>query len=61
MYQTRKNLGSTIFRYLNNIPRKVYGNAFKNWIKRLILCVSHGGEYFEGSKIKSLALFIKRF
>ena len=33
-YQTRKNLGSTIFQCLNSIPRKDYENAFKNWIKK---------------------------
>ena len=47
-YQTRKNLSSAIFQCLNSIPRKDYENAFKNWIKRLKLCLSHGGEYFEG-------------
>ena len=47
-YQTRKNLGSAIFQCLNSIPRKDYKNAFENWIKRLKLCVSHGGEYFVG-------------
>ena len=47
-YQTRKNLGSAIFQCLDSIPRKDYENAFENWIKRLKLCVSHGGEYFEG-------------
>ena len=45
-YQTRKNLCSAIFQCRNSIPRKDY--AFENWIKRLKLCVSHGGEYFEG-------------
>ena len=33
---------------LNSIPRQDYKNAFKIWIKRLKLCVSHGGDYFEG-------------
>jgi hypothetical protein len=47
-YQMRKNLGSAIFHFLNSIPRKYYENAFKNWIKRLKLCISHGGEYFKG-------------
>ena len=47
-YQMRKNLSSTIFQCLNSIPQKDYENAFKNWIKRLKLCLSHGGEYFEG-------------
>ena len=46
--QTRKSLGSAIFQCLNSIPRKDYENAFKNWIKRLKLCLSHGSEYFEG-------------
>ena len=44
----RKSLGSAIFQCLNSIPQKDYENAFKNWIKRLKLCLSHGGEYFEG-------------
>ena len=47
-YQTRKNLGLAIFQCLNSIHRKDYENAFKNWIKRLKLYLSHGGEYFEG-------------
>ena len=47
-YQTRKNLVSAIFQCLNSIPRKDSENAFKNWTKRLKLCLSHGGEYFEG-------------
>ena len=46
--QTRKNLGPAIFQRLNSIARKDYENAFIYWIKRLKLCVSHGGEYFEG-------------
>ena len=49
-YQTRKTLGSAIFQCLKSIPRKDYENAFKNWIKRLKLCLSHGGEYFKGSR-----------
>ena len=47
-YQTRKNFGSAIFQCLKSIPRTDYENAFKNWINRLKLCLSHGGEYFEG-------------
>ena len=47
-YQMHKNLGWAIFQCLNCIPRKDYENAFENWIKRLKLCVSHGGQYFEG-------------
>ena len=47
-YQTLKNLGSAIFQCLNSIPRKDYENDFKNWIKSLKLCLSHGGEYFAG-------------
>ena len=42
------NLGSAIFQCLNRIPRKDYENASKNGIKRLKLCLSQGGEYFEG-------------
>ena len=47
-YQTCKNLGSAIFQCLNSIPRKDYEHTFENWIKRLTLCVLHGGKYFEG-------------
>ena len=47
-YQTRKNLGLAVFQCLNSVTRKDYENTFENWIKRLKLCVSHGGEYFEG-------------
>ena len=43
-----KNLDSAIFRCLNSIPQKDYENAFKNWIKRWKLCLSHGDKYFEG-------------
>ena len=42
-YQTRKNFGSAIFQCLNSILQKDYENAFENWIKRLKLCLSHGG------------------
>ena len=47
-----KNLGSAIFQCLNSIPRKDYENAFKDWIKRLKLCLSHGGEYFEELRLR---------
>ena len=47
-YKTRKDLGSAIFQCLKGIPRNDYENAFKNWIKRLKMCIAHGGEYFEG-------------
>ena len=43
-----KNLRSAFFQCLNSIPRKDYDNAFKNWIKRLKLCLSHDCQYFEG-------------
>jgi histone-lysine N-methyltransferase SETMAR len=35
-------------RLFSSILRKDYENALKNWIKRLKLCISYGGEYFEG-------------
>ena len=47
-YKTRKDLGSAIFQCLKGIHRKDYETAFKNWIKRLKLCITHKGEYFEG-------------
>ena len=46
--QNMKGLGSAIFLCLKGIPRNDYKTAFKNWIKRLKLCIAHGGEYFEG-------------
>ena len=46
-YKTRTQLGSAIFQCLKGIPREDYENAFKNWIKRLKLCIAHKGEYFE--------------
>ena len=42
----RNHLGSAIFQCLNSIHRKVYENAFKDWIRRLKLCISVGSEYF---------------
>jgi histone-lysine N-methyltransferase SETMAR len=47
-YQMRKNVGSAIFQCLKSIPRKDYENTFKNWIKGPKVCISHGGEHFEG-------------
>ena len=43
-------LGSALFQYLHSIPTKDYESAFKNWIRRLKLCISIGGEYFKGTK-----------
>ena len=49
-YTSRQALGSAVFQCLAGIPREDYENAFRRWIKRLKLCVSHKGEYFEGMK-----------
>ena len=49
-YGSRAALGSGIYQCLMGIPIKDYERAFKQWIKRLKLCISHGGEYFEGLK-----------
>ena len=46
----RKHLGSAIFQCLHSIPRKDYQNAFNDWIRRLKVCISVKGEYFEGTK-----------
>ena len=49
-YLSRQALGSAIHQYLRSIPKSVYRDAFKKWINRLKLCISHHGEYFEGMK-----------
>lgn len=49
-YGSRHALGSAISQCLKGIPKDHYENAFKCWIKRLKLCISHGGEYFEGMR-----------
>jgi hypothetical protein len=36
------------FGYFPVSEQYTYENAIKNWIKRLKLCKSHGGEYFKG-------------
>jgi hypothetical protein len=45
LLKREKNLRLNIFQCLNSIPGKDYENQFKNWIKRLKLYISHGGEY----------------
>jgi len=47
-YKPRKDLRSAIVQCLKGIHTKDYETAFKNWIKRLKLCITHKGEYFEG-------------
>lgn len=49
-YGSRAALGSGVYQCLMGIPIKDYERAFQQWIKRLKLCISHGGEYFEGLK-----------
>ena len=41
---------SAIFQFVQSIHRKYYENVFKNWIRRLKLCISVGGECLEGTK-----------
>jgi transposase len=51
-YRNRSAVGSAIHQCLLRIPKKDFENAFRMWLKRLKLCVSHKGEYFEGNKQK---------
>ena len=39
-YTSSQKLGATLFNLLRDIPEKDYEKAFKDWIKRLRLCVS---------------------
>ena len=47
-YMSRSSLGCTIYQCLQQIPKKDYLSAFRDWLKRLQKCVSVKGEYFEG-------------
>ncbi len=47
-YRSRQALGSAVYQCMLGIPKHEYENAFKNWIKRLKLCVLNKGSYFEG-------------
>ena len=49
-YDSRAALGSGVYQCLMGIPIKYYERAFQRWIKRLKLCIFHGGEYLEGLK-----------
>ena len=46
-YTARSSLGSTIHQCLQQIPKKDYLSAFRDWVKRLQKCVSVKREYFE--------------
>ena len=47
-YNSRSSLGSAIYQCLQQIPKEDYLSAFCDWVKRLQICVSVKGEYFEG-------------
>ncbi|MEW8545018.1 MAG: hypothetical protein AB2693_15955, partial [Candidatus Thiodiazotropha sp.] len=47
-YRTRQALASAVYQCMLGIPENEYEDAFKNWIKRLKLCVRNKGNYFEG-------------
>lgn len=49
-YGSRLSLGAGIYQCLMSIPKTDYELPFQKWIKRLKLCISSGGEYFEGLK-----------
>ena len=48
MYTSRSSLSSAIYQCLQQIPKRDYLSAFRDWVKRLQKCVSVKGEYFEG-------------
>ena len=47
-YTSRSSLGSAIYQCLQQIPKEDYLSAFRNWVKKLQICVSVEGKYFEG-------------
>ena len=47
-YTSRSSLGSAIYQCLQQIPKKDYLSAFRDWVKSLQKCVSVKEEYFEG-------------
>ena len=47
-YTSRSSLGTAIYQCLQHIPKEDYLSAFRDWVKRLQICVSVKGEYFEG-------------
>ena len=49
-YGSRNAVASSVYQCLKRIPKTDYENAFRKWLKRLKMCVSHNGEYFEGNK-----------
>ena len=51
-YGSRNAVASAVYQCLKRIPKKEYENSFRKWLKRLKLCISHNGEYFEGNKMK---------
>ena len=51
-YGSRNAVASAVYRCMKRIPKTDYENAFRKELRRLKLCVSHNGEYFEGNKKK---------
>ena len=51
-YGSCNAVASAVYQCLKRMPKPDYKNAFRKWLKRLKLCVSHNGEYFEGNKKK---------
>ena len=47
-YTSRSALGSAVYQCLQQIPKKDYLRAFRDWVKRLQKCVSVKGGCFEG-------------
>ena len=47
-YTSRSSLGSAIYQCLQQISKKDYLSAFRDWVERLQKCVSVKEEYFEG-------------
>ena len=43
-------MASAVYQCLKRIPKTDYENAFRKWLKRLNLCVSHNGEFLKEIK-----------
>lgn len=51
-YASRNAVCSAVYQCFLGIPKTDYEKAFRNWLERLKVCISHNGEYFEGNKVK---------
>ena len=47
-YTSKSSLGSAIYQCLQQILKEDYLSAFRDWVKKLQICVSVKEKYFEG-------------